>query len=200
MTPASSAALIPVVRLYDFFPPNGLTILRILLIPIFVILMGNHERGGSGVPYIALAVFLLAILTDALDGYIARRYNKKTKLGSILDPIADKALINTAFVCLYFSHTMKIDVPQFVPVIVIFRDLVIIVGSIVIFMTMGCIEARPTVIGKATAALQMLTVACVLSGFGFAYALLWITIVVTLVSMAEYVLLSGRIINGRQKV
>ena len=134
---------------------NQLTILRIFLIPIFVILIGYNK------PLYALIVFIVAGLTDALDGFIARKFNQITTFGKILDPIADKALLVSGFIFIY-SSDLPVKFPYWYVVIVISRDIYILLGSALIYFMKGYIDVRPSVFGKATTFFQILSVVAVL--------------------------------------
>jgi len=109
-------------------------------------------------PYLPFLLFSLAIVTDGLDGMVARIQKQKTKLGSILDPLADKLLLTSAYIALAI---LKL-VPLWVVIIVFSRDLVLIIGWLKIYISTGISTAIPTVLGKATAVLQMTVVFLVL--------------------------------------
>ncbi len=101
--------------------PNKLTILRVLLIPVFVVVFLNEH-----IPYneiIAAAIFIIASLTDFFDGYLARKYNLITNFGKFLDPLADKLLVNIALIC--FLTIPDNPVPAWVVMIIISRDFII---------------------------------------------------------------------------
>jgi cardiolipin synthase len=133
--------------------PNCLTLLRIVAIPVFLILLGDGRYGE------ALAVFVGAGMTDALDGAIARFTHTKTTLGAYLDPAADKLLLLSAFISLAFMN----EVPQWLTVLVISRDVVIVLGYFLLFtMTQETMEVRPTVSGKASTFFQLGSVGAVL--------------------------------------
>ncbi|WP_293444692.1 CDP-diacylglycerol--glycerol-3-phosphate 3-phosphatidyltransferase [Persephonella sp.] len=134
---------------------NQLTILRIFLIPVFIILIGYNK------PLYALIVFIIAGLTDALDGFIARKFNQITTLGKILDPIADKALLVSGFIFIYTSD-LQVKFPYWYVVIVISRDIYILLGSALIYFMKGYLDVRPSVFGKATTFFQILSVVAVL--------------------------------------
>ena len=128
--------------------PNQLTVIRILLIPVFVLLLVYDERGS------ALIVFLLTGISDSLDGFIARAWKQETQLGTILDPIADKLLIVTSFVTL----TVLKAIPFPLAVLLISRDVILsLVFGIVLWIT-GRRLAAPTALGKAASCAQMSTV------------------------------------------
>jgi cardiolipin synthase len=133
--------------------PNTLTLLRIVAIPCFLILLEERRYPE------ALAVFVAAGLTDGLDGAIARLTHTKTRLGAFLDPAADKALLVSAFIALGFMH----EVPRWLVVVVISRDVMIVAGYFMLFMMTGqTMEVRPTFWGKLSTALQLLAVTVVL--------------------------------------
>jgi len=135
--------------------PNLLTLLRIVAIPAFLILLEDLRYRE------ALVVFIGAGITDGLDGAIARLTHTKTTLGAFLDPAADKALLVSAFIALGFMHV----VPRWLVVLVISRDAVIVVGYFLLFVMTGQrMDVVPTVSGKASTALQLLSVTIVLLG------------------------------------
>ncbi|MGD8687884.1 MAG: CDP-alcohol phosphatidyltransferase family protein, partial [Syntrophobacterales bacterium] len=114
--------------------PNFLTILRVLLTPVLVILL-LEERLSE-----ALFVFIIAGVTDGLDGLIARLYKQKSRLGAFLDPLADKLLLVTTYVLLAFQNL----VPSWLTVIVLSRDILIVLGVFVLFMQDLPFEIKPT--------------------------------------------------------
>jgi cardiolipin synthase len=133
--------------------PNFLTLLRIVAIPIFLILLESFRYLD------ALLVFVAAGITDGLDGAIARLTHTKTTLGAYLDPAADKLLLVSAFIALGFMH----EVPRWLVVLVISRDVVIVLGYFLLFvMTQKTMAVEPSVIGKASTALQLLAISVVL--------------------------------------
>ncbi len=133
--------------------PNCLTLLRIIAIPCFLVLLESYQFRA------ALIVFVGAGITDGLDGAIARLMRTKTKLGAYLDPAADKMLLVSAFIALGFMH----EVPRWLVVVVISRDVVIVAGYLLLFvLTQQTMAIRPSVGGKASTALQLLSVTMVL--------------------------------------
>ena len=165
---------------------NWLTIVRIVLIPVFVILLvENRVR-------VALAVFCLAGLTDALDGYIARTRGKATRLGAFLDPLADKLLLSASFVTLTYKFPHLL--PFWLTAVVISRDLLLILGAALVHMTGGQIRPAPTQLGKATAAFQMaMVLAALLASARVEVAaavrpgLVWATALLTVASGVQYI-------------
>lgn len=125
--------------------PNVLTIVRILLVPIFVLLLMRQLYP------LALFVFAIAGLTDGLDGFIARYFNQRTALGAYLDPMADKLLIVSAYIVLVVLDV----IPDWVAVVVIARDVIIALGIAILTMTEKKYEVRPSFISKITTAAQI---------------------------------------------
>ena len=154
-------------------PANKITLVRILMIPAFVLMALYYgESIKRGQPeewqrYTAIMIFLLAAVSDGLDGYIARRYNQKSALGVILDPIADKGLLLSGIITLSISNWSDIDpqygqFPTWFPVLVISRDAVILIGSAVLHLLNGKVRVRPAWTGKVATFLQMAAIAWVM--------------------------------------
>ncbi|HKP04495.1 MAG TPA: CDP-diacylglycerol--glycerol-3-phosphate 3-phosphatidyltransferase [Chthoniobacterales bacterium] len=152
---------------------NKITVIRILMIPVFVTLAiyygGSIQEGNpqDWMRFTAIAVFLLAAISDGLDGYVARRYNQRSSLGMILDPIADKGLLLSGIITLSISNWSQIDphygkFPVWFPVLVITRDVVILVGSAVLHILNGTVRVRPSWTGKVATVLQMAAIAWVM--------------------------------------
>jgi cardiolipin synthase len=141
----------------------------------------------------ALAVFVLAGVTDALDGMIARLTKSQTELGAFLDPIADKLLILSAF----FTLVLLEKLPVWLSIIVVSRDVILVLGSILLYVTGHNLKVRPSIIGKTTTVLQLMVVALVLvlityhpEGIEHVFmpVLQWTTAAVTIASGVQYVL------------
>jgi cardiolipin synthase len=138
---------------------NQLTLLRIVLIPAFVIFVLYGQLGY------ALAAFLTAGLTDALDGLIARRTGKKTTLGAWLDPLADKLLLVTAFIVLTVPNTgLQYRLPVWLTILVISRDSAIVLTVAVVNLAIGRRTFAPSMLGKVATAVYILTCLIVLTG------------------------------------
>ncbi|HEY6000529.1 MAG TPA: CDP-alcohol phosphatidyltransferase family protein [bacterium] len=132
--------------------PNLITTLRLLLLPVFLTLL-VYRRPGP-----AFAVLVAAALSDTLDGLIARRLHQKTAIGSFLDPLADKLLSVSGFVALTFLGPL----PAWFVITVISRDVIISLGSLVLYIHDGRLEIAPTLTGKAATLCQFLTLALTL--------------------------------------
>lgn len=148
--------------------PNWITLLRILLIPFFVaMLLKYRQMHVEYFRYYAIGIFALAVITDALDGAIARIRHKKTQLGTLLDPLADKLLLLSAVLLLSTPISGLRQLPIWIPVTFISRDLMLIFGAIVVYMQNQKITVKPNLLGKVTTFTQMLTVIWVLLLFPF---------------------------------
>jgi cardiolipin synthase len=152
---------------------NKITVIRILMIPVFVTLAiyyGESIQEGNPqdwMRFTAITVFLLAAISDGLDGYVARRYNQRSSLGGILDPIADKGLLLSGIITLSISNWSQVDphygkFPAWFPVLVITRDVVIVSGSLLLHVLNGKVRVRPSWTGKVATVLQMAAIAWVM--------------------------------------
>jgi cardiolipin synthase (CMP-forming) len=143
---------------------NKITILRILLIPFFVVeLIYYVETGDEIHRFVAILSFLVAAILDGVDGYIARHYNQKSELGAILDPLADKLLLVSGIVTLSFNHGSYLgQIPLWLTGTIIGRDLLILIGMLVIQLTVGKVVVHPRIIGKCATVLQMAVVIWIL--------------------------------------
>jgi CDP-diacylglycerol--glycerol-3-phosphate 3-phosphatidyltransferase len=152
---------------------NKITVVRILMIPVFVtmaIYYGQSIQRGTPLEwqrFAAIAIFLLAAVSDGLDGYVARRYNQRSSLGVILDPIADKGLLLSGIITLSISSWSEVDpeygrFPAWFPVLVITRDAVILVGAVVLHLLNGKVLVKPNWTGKVATVMQMIAIAWVM--------------------------------------
>jgi len=143
---------------------NKITILRMLLIPFFVVEVLYYGREGHEVHRVlAILCFALAAGFDGVDGYIARRYNQRSELGAILDPLADKLLLVSGIVVLSFDHRPYLgSVPLWLTGTIIGRDILLLIGMVVIQMTVGKVAVRPRLLGKVATVLQMVMVLWIL--------------------------------------
>ncbi len=181
---------------------NVLTILRMVVIPFFIMALGYNRSGW------ALALFIAAGVTDLLDGLIARVWKQQTSVGAVLDPMADKLLLTAAFIMLALPDSPKAfpemmltnRVPIFLVIITISRDVFISLISMVMYMTLGQTRFPPSLPGKVTTTVQILTVAVILLGnfigrelVVIVPALVWITLAITLISGFHYIYLATRL-------
>jgi cardiolipin synthase len=176
---------------------NQLTILRMLLIPAFVLLVVYQQLGG------ALGVFLVAGLTDALDGLIARSAGQRTSLGAWLDPMADKLLMVTTLIVLTLPGVTLVNhVPLWLTVLIISRDVVIVSVVAVVNLALGRRTFRPSIWGKlATASYLLLVVVVMYFNWLAERSILvdgavWLALALTLISSGDYLLRVRRLVNG----
>ena len=140
--------------------PNLISFLRLALIPVFASLL-FYGYGGA-----ALVVFLIAGISDGLDGFIARRFKQESELGTIIDPIADKLLMTTAFIILTMPNVMQparhLPVPFWVTAAVIGRDVLILTVAGAINIITGFRGFKPSWLGKASTFVQVVAVGLIL--------------------------------------
>ena len=171
--------------------PNILTIIRILLTPLFVIFLLKNLYSS------ALIVFTIAGITDGLDGFIARYFNQRTTLGAYLDPIADKLLLTAAYASLAILNI----IPPWLTVIVISRDVLIAIGMFIFAMTNIRVEIKPSIVSKCTTVVQLLTVFLALLQMQIAgistiiFSLCLLTAVLTIMSGLHYIYLGLNILQ-----
>jgi CDP-diacylglycerol--glycerol-3-phosphate 3-phosphatidyltransferase len=143
---------------------NKITITRILLIPVFVMMAIYYGRGVQrGHPvewqrWAAIGIFVVAAASDGIDGYIARRFNQRSRLGVVLDPVADKGLLLTGIITLSLSN-WAYEFPAWFAVLVVARDVVIVTGILTLRFLNGSVHVRPSWMGKTATALQMVAIA-----------------------------------------
>ena len=128
---------------------NLLTCIRIALTIPFLFLVSAGRFG------LALGVFFIASLTDFADGYVARHYRQQSRLGSFLDPIADKLLTTAAFVVMAIPHSDFASIPVWLAAVVVARDVLIALGSLLVYRVTGFREFRPTFLGKVTTFVEL---------------------------------------------
>ncbi|MBF0226853.1 MAG: CDP-diacylglycerol--glycerol-3-phosphate 3-phosphatidyltransferase [Desulfobacterales bacterium] len=163
--------------------PNILTLLRILLTPLFIILLLKKMFS------ISLIIFVMLGITDALDGLIARYYNQRTLLGAYLDPIADKLLLTSSFI---FLSALRI-MPSWLTVIVVSRDIVIISGIAILTISNIKFEIKPSIASKITTFTQLVSVIITLfypqitDAYYLKQTFYWITAVLTIFSGLHYI-------------
>ena len=173
--------------------PNLITLGRLLTVPITVYLMMQSAYLA------AFILFLLAGASDALDGYLAKRNNQTTELGAILDPLADKALL----VGVYVTLGLQGNLPNWLVVLVVFRDVLIIGGVIVLFLVRLEVRMRPLIISKINTATQIGLAAIVLAELGLTLnimglveAIVYLAGFTTVISGASYVVSWSRQMAG----
>jgi CDP-diacylglycerol--glycerol-3-phosphate 3-phosphatidyltransferase len=154
---------------------NKITIFRILLVPFFVVEILYYFKNGEEMHRIlGFLSFAFAAVLDGVDGYIARRYNQKSELGAILDPLADKLLLVSGIVLLSLpnQHYLK-TIPLWLTATIISRDVMVLIGLAVIQITCGKVIVRPRLLGKIATVLQMITVVWTLNKWSDAWLSGW---------------------------
>src|SRR5947208_4112670 len=127
---------------------NKITIVRILLVPFFVVEVLNYVGQGRELHHVlAIAAFLAASVCDGVDGYIARRYNQRSELGAILDPLADKLLLVAGIVLLSIPWRYFETIPLWPTCTIMGRDILILIGLVVIQITVGKVTVNPRILG-----------------------------------------------------
>jgi cardiolipin synthase (CMP-forming) len=168
---------------------NKITIARIIAVPVFIATMLYYRQGQEEFRWIALGVYLLAEVSDVVDGYIARHYRQKTKAGSILDPLADKMLFISALLCLYHvgrEAAWTVQLPLWLVVAFVARDVILIMGALLLQVHFGALEVKPNIWGKLTAFFQVLCVIAVFIQLQLALWMWWAALAATVVSGLIY--------------
>ncbi|MBE9531671.1 MAG: CDP-diacylglycerol--glycerol-3-phosphate 3-phosphatidyltransferase [Proteobacteria bacterium] len=160
--------------------PNLLTILRIILVPIFLFLIISNYL------YLSVAVFALAGFTDLIDGIIARKMGTVTQFGKNLDPVADKLLLSSAFVVLAFKGL----IPLWLAVMVVARDSIMITTVLILKRIQHNVNTTPMILGKLTTLFQVISVlvALLFQKFYGAHLLYIITAIITVLGASQYIL------------
>jgi cardiolipin synthase len=151
--------------------PNRITLLRLLLVPVFILLVLSAAESAA-YRYAALGLAIALGVCDAADGILARRTGAVTRIGSILDPLADKALMISAVVLLSLEGILSTEhpdlhLPYWVSVTIVSRDLFILVGTGIIFLLVGLFHALPSASGKAATVVQFILIAAMLASPDF---------------------------------
>jgi len=186
--------------------PNVLTIIRMVLIPVFVSML-FYQRF-----VLALLIFVIAGITDGLDGLFARRFRQQSQLGRILDPIADKLMLVTSFVVLSMRGVFPTPLPRHLPIpfwvtiTVLSRDVFILIGAAAINIVTGFRNFRPSFPGKVSTAVQIVAVAAVMLaarvriGAGYYLPTLYTAVfALAIFSVVHYVFFVSRLMNDERR-
>ena len=165
---------------------NKISIFRILSVPFFIACLVYYSWEREYLRFVALGIFILAVLSDAIDGYVARKSKQQSQAGLILDPLGDKLLLMSSFICLSFDK-FALSFPFWVSLIVISRDAIILLGTVVIYVVKQKLNIHPTRWGKLTTTFQMVSVIGVLLQLSFTYLLWWLAVFFTLISGLDYI-------------
>ncbi|HIR00105.1 MAG TPA: CDP-diacylglycerol--glycerol-3-phosphate 3-phosphatidyltransferase [Candidatus Scybalocola faecavium] len=180
--------------------PNKLTLLRVILIPFFVVFLLGADTFGSWSVYVALAIFIIASLTDMLDGKIARKYNLVTNFGKFMDPLADKLLVVSALVC----YVDMGRIPSWIVLVIIAREF-IISGFRLVAAESGIVIAA-SYWGKIKTTVQMITIIFMMPDFGgtvvywIEQVLIWASLILTIVSLIDYIVKNKEVLLNGGKI
>lgn len=177
--------------------PTVLTISRMILVPFIIIAMIVHHWG------LAFWLFLIAALTDTVDGSLARLSGEKTFLGTCLDPVADKLLILSCFFTLAFVQSPLFTIPLWFVLLVLTKELIVIGGALIILLLGGRLHICPTWLGKITTVAQISFIIWLFACYFFHWlpiktyhSMLGIVILLTLLSLMQYVRIGFHTIEG----
>ncbi|MDD5465232.1 MAG: CDP-alcohol phosphatidyltransferase family protein [Candidatus Omnitrophica bacterium] len=166
---------------------NKISTFRILSVPFFIACLLYYAPERAYLKDLALVIFILGVVSDGLDGFIARKAKIQSQAGLILDPLGDKLLLMSAFIFLSPMSRLELKFPLWVSFIVISRDMIIIMGAVVIYMVKQSIDVYPTKWGKLTTTFQMFSVICVLLQWKLALLIWWPAVIFTVISGIDYV-------------
>lgn len=179
--------------------PNVLTMIRMAMVPFFVLAVNEHDFR------LALWTFVIAGLTDSLDGYLARALSMRSRFGAYLDPIADKLLITAAYVALTVPQGQAVAIPLWLTILALFRDGFIMLVALALYLVEGLRHFPPSILGKLTTTMQVVTIAVVLLA-NLAVVPGWLppvcfytSFVLVIVSGFNYIFRVGRLIEARQR-
>ena len=166
---------------------NKISTFRILSVPFFIASLVYYSEGRNFLRFVALGIFILAAISDAADGYMARKSKQQSKAGLVLDPLGDKLLLMSAFIGLTANNSLAFRFPLWVTLVVISRDVLIILGTIVIYIVKQSIDIIPTRWGKFSTAFQMLAVIAVLLQLKYSFVFWWLAVIFTVFSGIVYI-------------
>ena len=141
--------------------PNLITVFRLVLVPIVIMMILQEDWGW------AFALFVIAGVSDGLDGYIARRFEMRSEFGALIDPLADKVLIVSIYVTLAIVEV----IPAWLAIVIVFRDIMIVMAFMLSWMMAQPMAVKPLFVSKVTTALQIAFAAFLLGGLAFALEL-----------------------------
>ena len=170
--------------------PNKLTVLRVILIPFFVVSMMIENGANQTFRYVAAAIFIIASLTDMLDGKIARKYNLVTNFGKFMDPLADKLLVCSALICLIQLGQL----PAWMVIIIVSREF-IISGFRLVAAEQGIVSYW----GKFKTTFQMIAVVLMILNFEALSAVTlictWAALILTIISLVDYIAKNHKVLT-----
>lgn len=176
---------------------NKVTVGRILVVPFFTVTALYYVPQRDYLRLAALGIFLIAMISDVIDGYLARTRQQKTKAGAILDPLADKFLLISAFLCLYKIDVLlgPVQFPLWLVLAVISRDIILLLGAMIIYMIHGRLDITPTRWGKATTFLQVLCIVGIFLQWSFSRIVWYGAVILTVISGLGYIRNGIKVLN-----
>lgn len=177
---------------------NKITIGRILAVPFFIATILYYSPQRDYLRFVALGIFSFAVISDIIDGYIARTQKQRTKAGAILDPLADKVLLSSAFICLYIvgAEFPLMRFPMWLVVAVLSRDIILLAGGALICMTHGDLMIGVTRWGKASTFFQVVAVLGMLLQWPITFLVWYVAFLFTVISGMNYIFNGIKIINA----
>jgi CDP-diacylglycerol--glycerol-3-phosphate 3-phosphatidyltransferase len=179
---------------------NRITIFRILAVPFFIAVLLYYSPQREYLRSVALGIFLFAVISDLIDGYIARTQHQRTQAGAILDPLADKFLLISAFICLYkvgeFLPATRF--PLWLVVTVISRDVILLIGALLIFMVHGQLSGEATKWGKLSTFFQVVAVLGMLLQWPIINVSWYVAVLFAVVSAVDYIWYGIKVLNLRR--
>jgi cardiolipin synthase (CMP-forming) len=166
--------------------PNFLTLTRIALVPVFFSLLLQPPAENTQSLFFALFIFVLAALTDALDGYLARTLKQETELGVFLDPLADKLLMVAGFLGIFLTAQSVYKPTIWIQVVILFREVVLALGFVTLHFFSKKVVFHPNWLGKLTTFSQMTLIVSCMMNFSFASYLSWVAAILTICSGIVY--------------
>ncbi len=170
------------------------------MVPFFFTSLISYQNGGEHHRWIAFGIFTAASITDALDGLLARVMHIRTRLGRFLDPLADKLLLLSGFLGLLFVDHFPYEPPLWVTVTIVFRDLILIAGLIMIYFMTQTLRIAPNLLGKCVTASQMLTLITILLKWRISLIFCYITAALTILSGLAYIVRELKLLNAKSEV
>ncbi len=165
---------------------NKITLSRLVLLPVFLYCIFGYGPEREALRTAALFIYVLAALSDLIDGWYARRFNQSSRLGKRLDPLADKLLINLGYVFVAANPHFSPGVPLWAPPLFLARDVYIVLGAYFINERYGPFKVAPRLSGKTTTALQMAAMVSVLASLRLTYPLLFGALAASAWSAVDY--------------
>lgn len=167
---------------------NSISLFRLALIPVVLGSIFYYTPGEEWLRHLAFWAFVTAAVSDFVDGYVARHFDQRTKLGAVLDPLADKLLTNLTFVFLAVTPHFNTDVPMWLPVVVLGRDVTISVGSYLLNRFRGPLRPRARFLGKVATTAQSVGAAWVLVNWPYGFQILMVMVAISIASLVDYLL------------